>query len=50
MLQKAAVGLGNPQPVNDPGTILDPWESRAIPASNHDPGAASLMEDAQGVH
>lgn len=49
MLQMAAMGLGNPWPVNDPGTILDPWDSSAIPASNHDPAAESLMEDAQGV-
>lgn len=27
-----------------------PWESSAIPASNHDPAAVSLMEDARGVH
>lgn len=50
MLQVAATGLGNPEPVNDHGTILDPRESSAIPASNHDPAAAALMEDAQGVH
>lgn len=50
MLQMAATGLRNSQPVNDPGTVLDPWESSAIPASNHDPAAAALMEDAQGVH
>lgn len=50
MLQLPAMGLGNTQPVNDPGTILGPWESSAIPALNHDPAAVSLMEDAQGVY
>lgn len=50
MLQMAAMGLGNPWPVNDPGTILDPRDSSAIPASNHDPAAESLMEDAQRVY
>lgn len=43
-------GLGNPQPVSDPGAILDPWESSAIPASDHDTAAESLMEDTQGVY
>jgi len=45
-----AMGLRNPQLVEDPGTILGPWESSALPALNHDPTAGSLMEEAQGVH
>lgn len=45
-----AVGLRNPQPVEDPGTILCPWEGSAIPAPNRDPTAGALMEEAQGVY
>lgn len=49
MLQMGAMGLRNPRPVEDPGTILDPWESSAIPAPNSDPTAGAVMEEAQGV-
>lgn len=45
-----AMGLRNPWPVEDPGTILDSWESSAIPARNRDFTAGSLMEEAQGVY
>lgn len=37
-------------PLEDRGTITDPWESSAIPSPNHYPIAEFLMEEAQGVY